>query len=207
MSADVKTDVKQQEIKELLYYSPFLKKYLQNLKYPGKQTCIFHLVFLGIFHPTWYCPLRTGDWGFAFNRQNLLNKVNVICWQSVILIINFSLLVAFRKFEWVLTTYTVIYNNCSLKKQFGIKILSDEFSGGNILMPLVIIKSSLGPVKSHNMFNQGNVQKNDTKAKSQDICQELTVTRGHTKVLFFLRHLKDSWKYSNNRMVYAISLW
>ena len=165
MSADVKTDVKQQEIKELLYYSTFLKKYLQNLKYPGKQTCIFHLIFLGIFHPTWYCPLRTGDWGFAFNRQNLLNKVNVICWQSVILIINFSLLVAFRKFEWVLTTYTVIYNNCSLKKQFGIK------------------------------------------TKSQDICQELTVTRGHTKVLFFLRHLKDSWKYSNNRMVYAISLW
>ena len=101
-------------------------------------------------------------------------------------------MVAFRKFERVLTTSAVIYNNCRLKKQFGIKILSDEFSGGNILMPLVIIKSSLGLVKSHNMFNQGNVQKNDTKGKSQDICQELTVTRGHTKVLFFLRHVKDS---------------
>ena len=70
--------------------------------------------------------------------------------------------------------------------------MSDEFSGGNILMPLVIIKSSLGPVKSHTMFNQGNVKKNDTKGKSQDTCQELTVTSGHIKVLFFLRHLKDS---------------
>ena len=31
ISADVKTDLKQQEIKELLYIATFYKKYLQNL--------------------------------------------------------------------------------------------------------------------------------------------------------------------------------
>ena len=42
----------------------------------------------------------------------------------------------------------VIYKNCNLTKQFGTKILSNEFLGSNIMMPLVIVRSSLGPVKS-----------------------------------------------------------
>ena len=41
----------------------------------------------------------------------------------------------------------VIYKNCNLTKQFGTKILSNEFLGSNIMMPLVIVWSSLGPVK------------------------------------------------------------
>ena len=59
------------------------------------------------------------------------------------------------------------------------KILSNKFLGFNILMPLVIIKSSLLPIKSYIKFNQGSVQKLDTEDKSQDIYQELTVTSGH----------------------------
>ena len=56
-------------------------------------------------------------------------------------------------------------------------------------MPLAIIMPSLVPVKSYNKFR--HFQKTDSKGKSQDICQELTVTSGHTKV-FFLRYLEDS---------------
>ena len=81
-------------------------------------------------------------------------------------------------------TSAVIYKNCNLTKQFENKIFSSEFLGGNILMPLAIIKPSLVPVKSYNKFNQGNFQKTDTEGKSQDICQELTVTCGHTKLFF-----------------------
>ena len=42
----------------------FYKKYLQNLKYPVKQACIFHLILLSIFHPSWYYLLRTRGWFF-----------------------------------------------------------------------------------------------------------------------------------------------
>ena len=69
------------------------------------------------------------------------------------------------------------------------KILSNEFLGFNILIPLVIIKSSLLPVKSYIKFNQGSVQKLDTEDKNQDIYQELTVTSGHQ---IFWRYLQDS---------------
>ena len=87
----------------------------------------------------------------------------------------------------------VIYKNCSLTKQFGSKILSNEFLGGNILMPLVIIYSYLVPVKIYNKFNQGNVQKINTEDKIQDICPELTATSGHQFFsFFFLRNLQDS---------------
>ena len=44
MSADVKADIKQQEIKDLVVY--LTKKYLQNLKY--KRGCNFHLILVGI---------------------------------------------------------------------------------------------------------------------------------------------------------------
>ena len=49
ISADVKADVKQQELKELVVVSfNFYKKYLENLKCNVKQACIFHLILLGI---------------------------------------------------------------------------------------------------------------------------------------------------------------
>ena len=47
ISADVKTYVQQQEIKEVVAIT-FYKKYLQNLKYNVKQACIFHLILSGI---------------------------------------------------------------------------------------------------------------------------------------------------------------
>ena len=76
-------------------------------------------------------------------------------------------------------TSAAIYKNYNLTKQFGSKILSNEFLGRNILMPLVIMKSSLVPVKSYNKFNQRKCSKTDTEDKSQDICQELTATSSH----------------------------
>ena len=37
-----------------------------------------------VFHPAWYCLLRTGGWGgFLLNRQNLLSVTEVICWWSL----------------------------------------------------------------------------------------------------------------------------
>ena len=44
VSADVKADVKQQEVKEPVISCNFYKKNLQNLKYNVKQVCIFHLI-------------------------------------------------------------------------------------------------------------------------------------------------------------------
>ena len=49
-------------------------------------------------------------------------------------------------------------------------------------MTPAMVKPSLVPVKSYNKFNQGKFQKNDIGGKSQDICQERTVTSGHTKM-------------------------
>ena len=45
--ADVKADIKQQEIKELVALSRNFF-YFQNLKYNVKQAHIFHLMLLGI---------------------------------------------------------------------------------------------------------------------------------------------------------------
>ena len=46
---NVKTDVKQQEIKELVAASTCYKKYLQNFKYNVRQAYIFHLIFIDIY--------------------------------------------------------------------------------------------------------------------------------------------------------------
>ena len=46
MYADVKANIKQQEIKDLVAY--LTKKYLQNLKYNIKRGCIFHSILVGI---------------------------------------------------------------------------------------------------------------------------------------------------------------
>ena len=49
-------------------------------------------------------------------------------------------------------------------------------------MPLAIIKPFLVSAKSYNKFN--HFQRTGNKGKSQDICQEPTVTSGHTKLFF-----------------------
>ena len=46
MSADVKANIKQQDLKDLVAY--LKKKYLQNLKYNLKRGRIFHSIFVGI---------------------------------------------------------------------------------------------------------------------------------------------------------------
>ena len=46
----------------------------------------------------------------------------------------------------------------------------------------------------YNKLKQGNFQKTDVGGESQDICQELAVTSGHTKLFFskiFGRFLTD----------------
>ena len=49
MSADVKANIKQQEIKDLVTYLTVLcKKYFQNLKYSVNRGCMFHLILVGI---------------------------------------------------------------------------------------------------------------------------------------------------------------
>ena len=49
MSADVKANIKQPEIKDLVtYFTILCEKYLQNLKYNMNRGCIFHLILVGI---------------------------------------------------------------------------------------------------------------------------------------------------------------
>ena len=49
MSAYVKANIKQQEIKDLVTYLTILcNKYLQNFKYNANRGCIFHLILVGI---------------------------------------------------------------------------------------------------------------------------------------------------------------
>ena len=49
ISGDVKADVKQQQIKELVaYLVTFYKKYLQNIKYNEKQAWHFSIILFGI---------------------------------------------------------------------------------------------------------------------------------------------------------------
>ena len=48
ISGDVKSNIKQQEIKDLVAVSDkFYKKYLQNFKYNVKKVCIFQLILVG----------------------------------------------------------------------------------------------------------------------------------------------------------------
>ena len=59
-SADVKTNKKQQKIKDLVaVYCNFSKKYPQNLKYNVKES-VFSISFLLAFHPSSHCSLATG---------------------------------------------------------------------------------------------------------------------------------------------------
>ena len=53
ISADVKANIKQQEIKELVAVSyTFLQKIHSKLEIQCKRACIFHLILM-VFHPAW----------------------------------------------------------------------------------------------------------------------------------------------------------
>ena len=65
MSADVKANIKQQEIKDLVAYpTNVYKNYLQNLKYNLKRGCIFHSILLGIPFILILSVKSRGDGGF-----------------------------------------------------------------------------------------------------------------------------------------------
>ena len=82
MSADVKANIKQQEIKDLVAY--LTKKYLQNLKYNIKRGCIFRTILVGIPFLL-VLSIKNRGWGFfLLNKQNLLGATKVICRQSLI---------------------------------------------------------------------------------------------------------------------------
>ena len=54
ISADIKSTIKQQEIKDLvmwLHLTNYYKMYFQNLKYNVQRVCIFHLILV------WYAIL------------------------------------------------------------------------------------------------------------------------------------------------------
>ena len=79
ISADIKTDVKQ-EIKELLAVSyNFTEVPSQNLKCNVKEACIFNLILVDIPSSLILSVKNRGKQGFLLNSQNLLSMTNVIC--------------------------------------------------------------------------------------------------------------------------------
>ena len=63
MSANVKANIKQQEIKDLVAVSYiFFKKYPQNLKYNVKEGVFFFFLISIDIRPSIviFCPLKTG---------------------------------------------------------------------------------------------------------------------------------------------------
>ena len=80
ISADVKSNTKQQEIKDLVVASyKFLLKvyiYLQNFKYSMKKVFIFQLILVGI-PSILILPVKNrgmGEGGGVINGQNLLTE-------------------------------------------------------------------------------------------------------------------------------------
>ena len=78
ISADVKSNTKQQEIKDLVVASyKFLLKvyiYLQNFKYSMKKVFIFQLILVGI-PSILILPVNNGGMGGGvINGQNLLTE-------------------------------------------------------------------------------------------------------------------------------------
>ena len=85
MSADVKANMKQHEIKDLVTYLTILcKKYLQNLKYNVNRGCIFHLILGGI-PSTLILPIKNRgvrgflNWQDDSPKWHLICLVNTIC--------------------------------------------------------------------------------------------------------------------------------
>ena len=95
---------------------------------------------------------------------------------------NLVSLEAFENFKWLLMTPAVICNNCNFTKQYWSKILSNEFLlGGDIwTLPAILSRVKCQKKVYYNKLKQGNFQKTDVGGESQDICQELAVTSGHT---------------------------
>ena len=105
---------------------------------------------------------------------------------QVLYIMNLDSLVAFENFEWLLMTPAVICNNCNFTKQYWSNILSNEFLGGDIWMLQVILSHAKCQWNvCYNKLKQVNFQKTDVGGETQDICQELAVTSGHTKSFFY----------------------
>ena len=79
ISADIKTDVKQ-EIKELLAVSYNLAEVpSQNLKCNVKQACIFNSILVDIPSSLILTVKNRGRQGFLLNSQNLLSMTNAVC--------------------------------------------------------------------------------------------------------------------------------
>ena len=81
-SGGVKANKKQQEI--WLYLTNMYKKYLQNLKYNVKWTCIFHLILVGILSILILSVKNRVGGRVLLNKQNLFSVTKVICRQSLI---------------------------------------------------------------------------------------------------------------------------
>ena len=96
ISAGVKSNIKQQEIKDLVAasYTNYYKKYPQNFKCNVKRVCIYHLILFGIpsilvlsVKNSGVRERRAGGGGGGagvfLNGQNLLSVTKVICRQSL----------------------------------------------------------------------------------------------------------------------------
>ena len=73
MSADVKTSIKQQEIKDLVAHLTnfyIYKNYLQNLKYNVNSRRIFHLIFIGILSIL-ILSVKDGGWGGFYLTEKI----------------------------------------------------------------------------------------------------------------------------------------
>ena len=63
MFADAKANIKNEEIKDLMaYLTVFLRNTLKTWNTVQKEGELF-ISFWLVFHPSWYCPLRTGQGG------------------------------------------------------------------------------------------------------------------------------------------------
>ena len=127
-------------------------------------------------------------------HQNQIRESDTRDRENLLYIMNLVSLVAFENFEWLLITPAVICNNCNFTKQYWINILRNEFLGGEIwMLPVILICVKCQWKICYNKLKQGNFQKTDIGGESQGICQELSVTSGHTKSFFskiFGRFLK-----------------
>ena len=97
ISADVKIDVKQQEIKELVaIFQLFIRNTFSKLEIPCKTDVYFSFNFAWWYIPSnllhiFILPVKNrGLVGFTLSRQNLLSVMEIIRQQSVILIKNFN---------------------------------------------------------------------------------------------------------------------
>ena len=143
---DVKTDDKQQEIKELVAVSSnFFEWSNTDLKYNVKQACIFHLIFLGIPSSLVLSVKSRG----LLNEQNPLSITKAICdvlhdlvpfvqfkkrekhpWRSI----NFSKVAGLPNRAthhiWVVNLLThfmlpmAFYNRCKHQKKYSFKMFS-----------------------------------------------------------------------------------